>query len=113
MQKEKKIRTSISKGRKGFVAALFILGSMAMVMVGWAICSAHCDRKHFDHALHIEVIDDPGSCVMCHLDEHESFAGLPILETCKGCHDDSDTQVWEQVETIMQRVNFEKHHRKI
>jgi len=91
----------------------YILGSVVVVMVSWAICTAHCQSEHFNHTLHIEIIDDPESCEICHLDENRTFAGLPIIENCTGCHDDSEKQVWEQVENIMKRVAFEKKRQRI
>jgi len=113
MQKPTGLKEKAAKGRKGFTVMFLILGSVALVIAGWAICSAHCNRKHFDHMLHIEAIAEPGSCAICHLDGNKTFAGLPILQNCMECHDNSDTQVWEQIETIMNRVTYEKRHPKI
>ena len=97
--------------RGGYPVLFFILGSVVVVMVSWGICTAHCQRKHFNHTFHIEVIDESDSCKFCHLSENRTFTGLPIVENCMDCHDDSDKQVWGQVENIMQRVTFAKNSR--
>jgi len=103
----------MEKGRRGFAVLLFVLCSVVVVMVNWAICFADYERRYFNHTLHIEAIDDSESCGICHLGENRTFAGLPILQNCMNCHDDSDKLVWEQVENIMTRVTYEKYQRKI
>ena len=103
----------MEKRRRGYTVLFLILGSVVVVTAGWAICSAHCNRKHFNHTLHIEVIGESESCGTCHLGENRTFTGLPIMNNCMECHDDSDEQVWEQVENIIQRITYEKNHRKI
>ena len=103
----------MNKGRRGYTVLFFILCSFVVVMVSWTICTAHSQRNHFNHTLHIDVIDDSESCGICHLDDSGTFAGLPVLKNCMNCHNDSDKQVWEQVEDIITRTTYEKARRKI
>lgn len=100
-------------GRRGYTVLYCISCSVVAVMVSWSLCAAHYRENHFNHTLHIEAIEESDSCGICHLGENRTFAGLPILDNCMDCHDDSDKQVWEQVEDIMKRVVFEKKNRKI
>lgn len=102
----------MEKRRRG-AALFFILCSTTLVMVSWTISAADNHEKYFNHLLHIEAAGESESCGVCHLGEHRTFTGIPVLECCQNCHDASDTEVWEQVENIMKRVNFEKGRRKI
>ena len=103
----------MEKGRRAKAVLFFILCSVVVVMVGWTVCTAQSQRKPFDHTLHIETIDDPESCTICHFDDSGTFAGLPVLQNCTDCHDASDEQVWEQVEDIIMKATYKKARRKI
>ncbi|MEZ4527169.1 MAG: menaquinone reductase multiheme cytochrome c subunit QrcA [Desulfobacterales bacterium] len=79
-------------GSGGFAILFFIVGLAASLIVGWVIFPKllYSQKKQpfdFNHALHNELVDN--GCESCHFfREDGSYAGVPTLEQCAGCHED-------------------------
>jgi len=76
----------------GPVILFFLLGLAVSLVVGWGVLPKllYSQKKqpfNFNHARHAEVVD--AGCESCHFFRDDgSFAGVPKLEQCTGCHQD-------------------------
>jgi len=71
--------------------ALFIVGFVALLFIGWIIFPAllYSEKQQpidFSHKLHV---DEVGECEGCHFFRDDgSFSGIPKLENCIECHEE-------------------------
>jgi len=76
----------------GFALLFFIVGLVASLILGWVIFpkllySQKRQPFDFNHQLHSELVDE--GCESCHFfREDGSYAGVPKLAQCAGCHED-------------------------
>lgn len=84
--------------RPGKVCSImpFVLGVIVALAFGWwvfpgMLFSEQPQPFYFSHQVHVETVGE--SCDTCHsFRDDGSFAGLPTLETCAGCHEDIMTE---------------------
>lgn len=76
----------------GFIALFFIIGLIGSLVIGWVIFPKllYSEKKQpigFNHVVHMESVDD--GCESCHFFRDDgTFAGIPTLEQCSGCHEE-------------------------
>lgn len=76
----------------GFAILFFIVGLVTSLIIGWVVFPKllYSQKKQpfdFNHQLHNELVDD--GCQSCHFfREDGSYAGVPTLEQCSGCHEE-------------------------
>ncbi|GBC64001.1 cytochrome C [Desulfonema ishimotonii] len=76
----------------GFTMLFFIIGLVVSLIFGWVVFPEllYSQKKQpfdFNHALHSELVDE--GCESCHFfREDGSYAGVPQLAQCVGCHED-------------------------
>lgn len=89
-ESEEKAKKGSDSG--GLAILFFIVGLAASLIVGWVIFPKllYSQKKQpfdFNHALHSTLVDN--GCESCHFfREDGSYAGVPKLEQCAGCHED-------------------------
>lgn len=75
---------------KGFVFLFFLVGLIASLIVGWVVFPTLLYSKKeqpidFNHVVHMKLVDN--GCESCHFfREDGTYAGVPKLEQCVGCH---------------------------
>ena len=85
-------KSEVKGGSAGFVFLFFVLGFIAMMLVGWVIFpKVLYSRKEqpirFNHAIHLEEVED--GCQSCHYFRADgTFSGIPQLASCVECHDE-------------------------
>lgn len=95
-------------GAGGPILLFFILGLVASLFVGWVVFPAvlYSEKEQpidFNHKLHNELVDS--GCESCHyLREDGTFAGVPTLDTCIGCHEDVQGEDPEEEKFVTQYV---------
>ncbi|HBN26353.1 MAG TPA: cytochrome C [Desulfobacteraceae bacterium] len=77
----------------GFIILFFITGLLASLIIGWVVFPELLYSKKnqpfdFSHALHMDEVED--GCESCHFFRDDgSFAGVPKLEQCADCHEET------------------------
>ncbi len=97
-------------GPTGPILLFFLIGLAASLVVGWVIFPAvlYSEKKqpiNYNHKLHVENVEE--SCESCHyFREDGSFSGIPKLESCLECHEETqgeDPQEIKFVEDYVQK----------
>ena len=84
---------SNQSGSSTIAILFFIVGLVASLIIGWVVFPSllYSQKKQpfdFSHVVHNEAVDD--GCESCHFfREDGSFAGVPTLEQCSGCHEEA------------------------
>jgi hypothetical protein len=80
-------------GAGGFIILFFIIGFAASMVLGWVIFpkllySQKQQPFSFNHALHVGEVDE--GCESCHFFRDDgSFSGIPKLNRCTDCHEET------------------------
>ncbi|MBU1170635.1 MAG: cytochrome c family protein [Proteobacteria bacterium] len=87
------------KGREGssfgIIVSFFLIGFGLSMAVGWIafpklLYSEKQQPFDFNHAIHMDLVDE--GCESCHLfREDGTYAGVPTLDQCSGCHEDAQS----------------------
>ena len=99
-------------GSGGFIILFFIIGFAASMVLGWVIFpkllySQKQQPLDFDHALHVEQVDD--GCQSCHFfREDGSFNGIPRNEQCVDCHEEPMGESEDEAIFVEQFVNQDR-----
>jgi menaquinone reductase, multiheme cytochrome c subunit len=94
------------------ILLFLIFGLAAGSIFGWIIFPEllYSQKKQpidFNHQLHNELVDD--GCQSCHfLREDGSYAGVPKLEQCIDCHEETQGEDPEEAKFVEQYVEMEK-----
>jgi hypothetical protein len=92
----------------GFALLFFIAGLVASLIVGWVIFPKilYSQKKQpfeFNHALHNEQVSE--GCESCHnFREDGSFAGVPKLAQCVGCHEEVQGETGDEAVFVKEYV---------
>ncbi len=90
--KTKKVSVEAGDDSGGFIILFFIVGLVASLISGWLVFPEllYSEKRQpidFNHALHMELVDE--GCESCHFfREDGTYAGVPKLEQCIGCHEE-------------------------
>lgn len=99
-------------GAGGFIILFFIIGFAASMVLGWVIFpkllySQKQQPFNFDHALHVEEVDE--SCESCHYFRDDgSFSGIPKLAQCVDCHEEPMGETEDEAIFFEQYVSRER-----
>jgi hypothetical protein len=100
------------EGPGGMIILFFIIGFVASLVIGWVVFpellySQKRQPVDFNHALHVETVDN--GCESCHIFRDDgSYAGVPKLAQCVGCHEDVQGESPEEKIFVEEYVAKEK-----
>lgn len=109
-ESEEKAKGCSCSDSGGFAILFFIVGLAASLIVGWVIFPKllYSQKKQpfdFNHALHNTLVD--GGCESCHFfREDGSYAGVPKLEQCAGCHEDVQGETADEAVFVNEYVKM-------
>lgn len=99
-------------GAGGFIILFFIVGLASSMLLGWVVFpkmlySQKNQPFNFNHALHMEEVSE--GCESCHyFREDGSFAGVPKLEQCIECHEETLGESEDEATFVEQYVNNDR-----
>ncbi len=103
---------SNQSGSSTIAILFFIVGLIASLIIGWVVFPnlLYSQKKQpfdFNHVVHNGEVED--GCESCHsFREDGSFAGIPTLEQCTGCHEEMIGEDPEEEKFVNEYVTKEK-----
>lgn len=97
-----------SDGSGGIIVLFFFVGLLASLAVGWIVYpavlySGKSQPIDFNHQVHNGLVDN--GCESCHFfREDGTYAGVPKLAQCVGCHEEAQGETENEAKFVKEYV---------